>query len=164
MVILARRSGDTWSAIRVTVKPLPVKPIVGVVVGTAEGEITIVGKNGKSVTIYLEDGAELPTEGQIITALGGNKGKGKGKGKGLVSADEILDRIQGFLEDATDEDPAYGDTDPSDDGTDPADGDTDPADGDTDPANGDTAPPGGDPWRNASFSSCQCLRLPQLRD
>ena len=101
VVILARRVGEDWVAIRVLVKPVKKPhPLLGVVVGIEGSQTTILRHNGKTETVELPPGTELPQEGDLITIFSGPSSKAKG----LVRAEEVRQRLQNHLGEATGDD------------------------------------------------------------
>ena len=96
VVVLARLVGGRWTAIRVLVKPVhPNKPIVGVVVESTSSTVTVINPDGSAETFDVAEGTEVPEPGEIVTAFGGSDSKAKG----LVRAEEVRQRLKGFLDD-----------------------------------------------------------------
>lgn len=111
VVILSQRDGEDWVAIWVMVKPqkLVNRPVVGTVVGVENGVLSIIQPDGTTSTVELPDGAQAPETGEVITLFTGGEDvdatggeiKGPPKVKGLVKASKIKEKLQKFLQDAS---------------------------------------------------------------
>lgn len=100
---------------QIIVKPAPKPPTVGVVVNIATDEdgvrtLTIMRPNGKTKEVRLGSKSPPPEVGDLVTAFHGrdgddedgdsnNNGDRPPKVKGLVRAQEVRQRLEGFLED-----------------------------------------------------------------
>ena len=103
---------------RIMVKPPPQIPVVGAVVSvdtSPEGirTLTIMRPNGTTKQVRLGAGIDSPGVGEIVTAFPGrSRGRGAGEGaegepptaEGLVPAEQVLQRLENFLENLTSED------------------------------------------------------------
>ena len=100
-------------------KPKPQTPVVGAVVGVDTNEegvrtLTIMRPNGATSVVRLGAGVDSPGIGEVVTALPGRGSRGQGRAEGdggepptatgLVLAEQVLQRLEGFLQDLTAED------------------------------------------------------------
>ena len=104
---------------QVKVKLAPQLPVVGAVVSVVTNEegvrtMNIMLPNGTAQELLLGAEVNSPGIGDVVTAFpgGGARGRGRGDGDvgelptatGLVLADQVLERLEGFLQDLTAED------------------------------------------------------------
>ena len=119
-VLVEFLSGDggtdlVLEARQIMVKPNPQPPVAGAVVSVDTDQegvrtITIMRPNGTTKEMRLGAGVESPGIGEIVTAFPG-RGRGRGRGEGddgdpptatgLVPAEQVLQRLEGFLDDLT---------------------------------------------------------------
>ena len=123
VVVHAEWNGTEWVAIWVIVKPVKPRftPLVGTVISTEDGVITLVLPNGKTKKVKKPKGAEDPEDGEVLTVIVENTGDGDGEGDadadgeeadaevaeatGLVKASKVAARIQSFLDRIASKDP-----------------------------------------------------------
>ena len=123
VVVHAEWNGTEWVAIWVIVKPVKPRftPLVGTVISTEDGLITLVLPNGKTKKVKKPKGAEDPEDGEVLTVIVENTGDGDGEGDadadgeeadaevaeatGLVKASKVAARIQSFLDRIASKDP-----------------------------------------------------------
>ena len=97
---------------QIMVKPTPQPPVAGAVVSVDTNEegvrtLTIMRPNGTTKEVRLGPRVSSPEIGDFVTAFPGRGSKGRGKEKGddgepptatgLVLAEEVLQRLEGFL-------------------------------------------------------------------
>ena len=109
--VLTQLVDDEWVALQVVVKP--VRPTTEVVVGavvsvetdeTGARILTIVRPDGTTKTIELGPNAAVPPEGDLVTVFSDPESEEDGGppvANGLVRAAEVRERLNGFLEDLT---------------------------------------------------------------
>ena len=101
---------------QIMVKPNPQPPVVGVVVSVDTNEkgvrtLTIMRPDGKTKKVRLGPEVSAPEVGDFVTTFPGRGSKGRGQGEGddgepptatgLVLAEQVLQRLEGFLQDLT---------------------------------------------------------------
>ena len=103
---------------QIMVKPTPQAPVVGAIVNIATSDegirtLTIMRPNGTTKEVRLGAEVDSPGIGEVVTAFPGRGSKGRGQGEagsdgeepptatGLVSAEQVLQRLESFLEDLT---------------------------------------------------------------
>ena len=102
VVVLVQQVGGTdedpiWEAVWILVKPVKPPPTTtGLVVGVDGDEVTIETGKGDKKTVTLPEHARGLAHGEVITVFEGDEGKAKG----LVRAEEVKNRLKGFLDDA----------------------------------------------------------------
>lgn len=99
VAVLAEQVGeDEWAAVQVVVIPTgpSIRPVTGVVVSVADGVLTIALPNGETRMIELGPKAEVPEEGEVITAFEDRRGS-RPTVTGIAKADDVRARLQRFL-------------------------------------------------------------------
>ena len=100
---------------QIIVKPAPQRPVVGAVVEIVTDEegvrtLTIMRPDGTTKEVRLGPQGEAPEVGDLVTAFeepapdddnGGSREDGPPVVRGLVRAEEVRQRLEGFLEDLT---------------------------------------------------------------
>lgn len=98
VVVLGQETdGGEWEAVWILVKPVKPPPTIrGVVVEVDGNEVTIETPKGDKKTVTLPEHARGVAHGEVVTVFEGDEGKAKG----LVRAEEVKNRLKGFLDDA----------------------------------------------------------------
>ena len=99
VVMLAELHDYYWVAIGGVVKPKPKKPLLAVVVDQEEDLVPAVTPEGDIETFTLPDDVGDVTPGEVVIVFEDESGEVTG----LVSADDIQERLDEFLEEATTE-------------------------------------------------------------
>ena len=109
-------TGLVLEARQIMVKPTPEPPVVGAVVSVDTDQegvrtLTIMRPNGTTKEVRLGGNVDSPGIGAVVTASPGRGSRGRGREEsddgepptatGLVLAEQVLQRLEGFLEDLT---------------------------------------------------------------
>ena len=106
-VLAIENSDGTWEALQILVKPIApsVAAVSGAVVSREGNVLTIEMPNGEIKEIVLGADQEVPKPGDVITAFA-KKSERAGERPtvtGLEKADKVRERIQGFLDQVSQE-------------------------------------------------------------
>ena len=101
VAILAEETAENeWTAVQILVQPTgpSIRPVSGAVVSKENGVLTIALPDGTTREITLGPEAEIPEEGEIVTAIVDERGE-KPTVTGVAKADEVRQRLERFITD-----------------------------------------------------------------
>lgn len=101
-VLAIELEDGTWEALQIMVKPIApsVEAVSGAVVSRDGNILTIEMPNGETKEIELGSDQEVPEAGDVVTAFAkkAEREGGRPRVTGLEKADNVRERIQGFLD------------------------------------------------------------------
>jgi len=101
VAILAEETAENeWTAVQILVQPTgpSIRPVSGAVVSKENGVLTIALPDGTTREITLGPEAEIPEDGEIVTAIVDERGE-KPTVTGVAKADEVRQRLERFITD-----------------------------------------------------------------
>jgi hypothetical protein len=108
-VLAIEREDGTWEALQILVKPLApsVEAVSGAVVSRDGNILTIEMPNGEIKEIELGSDQDAPEPGDVVTAFAkkAERADGRPQVTGLEKADKVRERLQGFLEQVSEDRP-----------------------------------------------------------
>lgn len=108
-VLAIEREDGTWEALQILVKPLApsIEAVSGAVVSREGNILTIELPNGEIKEIELRSDREAPEPGDVITAFAKKPERAGDRPQvtGLERADKVRERIQGFLDQVSEDRP-----------------------------------------------------------
>lgn len=105
-VLAAIAEDGSLDAVQVLVKPIAptAPPVTGAVVSVEDGILTIMRPDGTTKTVQLPTDAGAPALGDLVTTFapdGEEDEDGSSRVAGLVRAEDVRNRLSGFIQDAS---------------------------------------------------------------